>query len=91
MAKQIPGKEEFHETIRYYKNQLELHNVELILNKRVSRNDLEQSDFEEIIIATGITPRTPNIKGINHRKVVSYLDVLKHKKQVGKRVAVIGA
>ena len=91
MAKQIPGKEEFHETIRYYKNQLELHNVELILNKRVSRNDLEQSDFEEIIIATGITPRTPNIKGINHRKVVSYLDVLKHKKQVGERVAVIGA
>ena len=91
MAKQIPGKEEFHETIRYYKNQLELHNVELILNKRVSRNDLEKSDFEEIIIATGITPRTPNIKGINHRKVVSYLDVLKHKKQVGKRVAVIGA
>ena len=61
MAKQIPGKEEFHETIRYYKNQLKLHNVELILNKRVSKSDLEKSDFEEIIIATGITPRTPNI------------------------------
>ncbi|MGB1168873.1 MAG: FAD-dependent oxidoreductase [Flavobacteriaceae bacterium] len=91
MAKQIPGKEEFHETIRYYKNQLKLHNVELILNKRVSKSDLEKSDFEEIIIATGITPRTPNIKGINHNKVVSYLDVLKHKKQVGKRVAIIGA
>lgn len=91
MAKQIPGKEEFYETIRYYKNQLELHNVELILNKRVVKSDLEQSDFEEIIIATGISPRTPNIEGINHSKVVSYLDVLKHKKQVGKRVAVIGA
>ena len=91
MAKQIPGKEEFYETIRYYKNQLGLHNVELILNKRVSRSDLEKSDFEEIIIATGITPRTPNIKGVNHEKVVNYLDVLKHKKQVGKRVAIIGA
>lgn len=91
MAKQIPGKEEFYETIRYYKNQLKLHNVELILNKRVVKSDLEQSDFEEIIIATGISPRTPNIEGINHSKVVSYLDVLKHKKQVGKRVAVIGA
>ncbi len=91
MAKQIPGKEEFYETIRYYKNQLKLHNVELILNKRVVKSDLEQSDFEEIIIATGISPRTPNIEGIDHSKVVSYLDVLKHKKQVGKRVAVIGA
>jgi len=91
MAKQIPGKEEFYETIRYYKNQLKLHNVELILNKRVVKSDLEQSDFEEIIIATGIWPRTPNIEGIDHSKVVSYLDVLKHKKQVGKRVAVIGA
>ena len=91
MAKQIPGKEEFYETIRYYKKQLALHNVELILNKRVSGSDLEQSDFEEIIIATGITPRTPDIKGINHSKVVSYIDVLKHKKQIGKRVAVIGA
>ena len=91
MAKQIPGKEEFYETIRYYKNQLELHNVKLILNKRVAKSDLEHSDFEEIIIATGISPRTPNIEGIDHSKVVSYLDVLKHKKQVGKRVAVIGA
>ena len=91
MAKQIPGKEEFYETIRYYKKQLKLHNVKLILNKRVVKSDLEHSDFEEIIIATGISPRTPNIEGIYHSKVVSYLDVLKHKKQVGKRVAVIGA
>ena len=91
MAKQIPGKEEFYETIRYYKKQLKLHNVKLILNKRVAKSDLEHSDFEEIIIATGISPRTPNIEGIDHSKVVSYLDVLKHKKQVGKRVAVIGA
>ncbi len=91
IAKQIPGKEEFHETIRYYKKQLELHNVTVILNKKVSEDDLKNSDFEEIIIATGITPRTPKIEGIDHKKVVSYIDVLKHKKPVGKRVAVIGA
>ena len=91
IAKQIPGKEEFHETIRYYKKQLELHNVTVILNKKVSEDDLKNSDFEEIVVATGITPRTPKIEGIDHKKVVSYIDVLKHKKPVGKRVAVIGA
>jgi len=91
IAKQIPGKEEFHETIRYYKKQIELHNVKVILNTKVSEDDLKKSDFEEIIIATGILPRTPKIEGISHKKVVSYIDVLKHKKPVGKRVAVIGA
>jgi len=80
IAKQIPGKEEFHETIRYYKKQLELHNVTVILNKKVSEDDLKDSDFEEIVVATGITPRTPKIEGIDHKKVVSYIDVLKHKK-----------
>jgi 2,4-dienoyl-CoA reductase (NADPH2) len=91
IAKQIPGKEEFYETIRYFNKQIELHNVQLELNKRVSADELAQSDFEEIILATGIKPRTPKIEGIEHQKVLSYLDVLKHKKPVGKRVAVIGA
>ena len=91
IAKQIPGKEEFYETIRYFNKQIELHNVEVKLNTRVSEDDLKNSDFEEIIIATGIKPRTPKIEGIEHEKVLSYLDVLKHKKPVGKRVAVIGA
>ena len=91
MAKQIPGKEEFYETIRYFNKQLELHNVDVQLNKRVSAKDLEGDDFDEIIIATGIKPRIPNINGIEHRKVLSYLDVLKDKKPIGKRVAIIGA
>ena len=91
MAKQIPGKEEFYETIRYFNKQLELHNVNVQLNTRVSAKDLEDDDFDEIIIATGIKPRIPNINGIEHHKVLSYLDVLKYKKPIGKRVAIIGA
>ena len=91
MAKQIPGKEEFYETFRFFNKQLELHNVDVQLNKRVSAKDLEGNDFDEIIIATGIKPRIPNINGIEHHKVLSYLDVLKDKKPIGKRVAIIGA
>ncbi len=91
IAKQIPGKEEFYETIRYFNKQIELHNVDLQLNTRVSLDDLKSSDFDEIVLATGIKPRELTIEGINHEKVLSYIDVLKDKKPVGKRVAVIGA
>ncbi|QMU63099.1 MAG: SidA/IucD/PvdA family monooxygenase [Flavobacteriaceae bacterium] len=91
IARQIPGKEEFYETIRYFKKQIALHHVILKLHTKVSAEDLQKSDFEEIIIATGIKPRMPKIDGIDHEKVLSYLDVLKDKKPVGKRVAVIGA
>jgi 2,4-dienoyl-CoA reductase (NADPH2) len=91
MAKQIPGKEEFYETIRYFNKQIELHKVDVKLNTKVLVEDLENSDFDEIVLATGIKPRALKIKGINHPKVLSYIDVLKHKKEVGKRVAVIGA
>ncbi len=91
IAKQIPGKEEFYETLRYFKKQIEIHNVTLKLNTRVSVDDLKEADFDEVVIATGIQPRALNIPGINHPKVLSYLDVLKHKKDVGKKVAIIGA
>ncbi len=91
IAKQIPGKEEFYETLRYFKKQIELHNVILKLNTRVSAEDLAIEGFNEIILATGIVPRTPRIKGVEHEKVLNYIDVLKLKKPVGKRVAVIGA
>jgi 2,4-dienoyl-CoA reductase (NADPH2) len=91
MAKQIPGKEEFYETIRYFNKQIELQKVTLKLNTRVSADDLLKFDFDEIIIATGILPRNLKIEGIDNKKVLSYIDVLKHKKPVGKRVAVIGA
>lgn len=91
IAKQIPGKEEFYETIRYFKRQLELHHVTVKLNKRVSIDELANGNFDEVILATGIQPRMPKIDGIEHQKVLSYIDVLKFKKPVGKRVAVIGA
>jgi 2,4-dienoyl-CoA reductase (NADPH2) len=91
IAKQIPGKEEFYETLRYFNKQIELHKVTVKLNTRVSTEDLLKSDFEEIVIATGIKPRELKIEGIQHQKVLSYIDVLNHKKPVGKRVAVIGA
>jgi 2,4-dienoyl-CoA reductase (NADPH2) len=91
IANQIPGKEEFSETMRYYSRQIELTGVTLKLNTRVNVEDLNNSDFDEVILATGIVPRTPPIKGIDHPKVLNYIDVLKDKKEVGKRVAVIGA
>ncbi|MEH6759544.1 MAG: NADPH-dependent 2,4-dienoyl-CoA reductase [Maribacter arcticus] len=91
MAKQIPGKEEFYETIRYFNTQIALHKVTVKLNSRVKAEDLQNEGFDEVILATGIQPRTPKIAGIGHPKVVNYIDVLKLKKPVGKRVAVIGA
>ncbi|MBD0776403.1 NADPH-dependent 2,4-dienoyl-CoA reductase [Maribacter sp. ANRC-HE7] len=91
LAKQIPGKEEFYETIRYFNKQLELHKVTVKLNTRVTAEDLQNGNFDEIIVATGIKPRTPKIEGVDHPKVLNYIDVLKLKKPVGKRVAVIGA
>lgn len=91
MAKQIPGKEEFFETIRYFNKQLELHQVTVKLNTRVEIEDLKNGNFDEVILATGIVPRVPKIEGIDHPKVLSYIDVLKLKKPVGKRVAIIGA
>ncbi len=91
IAKQVPGKEEFYETIRYFGVQLALLGVEQKLNTRVTAKMLNESDFDEVILATGIQPRQLEIEGIEHAKVLSYVDVLKHKAAVGKKVAVIGA
>ncbi|GGW95016.1 FAD-dependent oxidoreductase [Alteromonas halophila] len=92
IAKQIPGKEEFYETLRYFKRQIELHdNITLKLNTRVDAGMLNEAGFDEVLVATGIRPRTPEIEGIDHPSVLSYLDVLRDKKPVGKSVAIIGA
>jgi 2,4-dienoyl-CoA reductase (NADPH2) len=89
LAKQIPGKEEFFETLRYFAKQLARLNVTIKLNNLATVEDLV--DFDEVIIATGITPRTPDIDGIDHPKVVSYVEVLNKSKTIGKSVALIGA
>ncbi|HRH29895.1 MAG TPA: FAD-dependent oxidoreductase, partial [Aquabacterium sp.] len=91
IAKQIPGKEEFYETLRYYRKQIELTGVKARFNTRVGVEELVQGGFDEILLATGVSPRTPAIDGVDHPKVLSYLDVLRDKKPVGKTVAVIGA
>lgn len=91
IAKKIPGKEEFHETLRYFRRQLELSTVTLRLGATVSADDLIRGGFDEIVLATGIKPRVPDIEGIGHAKVMNYLDVLRDEKPVGRSVAVIGA
>jgi 2,4-dienoyl-CoA reductase (NADPH2) len=89
IAKQIPGKEEFYETLRYYRRMLRLTGVEIRLNQYVTAPMLD--DYEEVILACGIEPRMPLIDGITHPKVLSYVDVLRDKAPVGDRVAIIGA
>ena len=91
IAMQIPGKEEFAETIRYFRRQIDLLGVTLKLGQRVSHEELLAGGYDDVIVATGIKVRRPPIEGIEHPKVLSYLDVLLHKAPVGKRVAIIGA
>ena len=91
LAKQIPGKEEFYETLRYYAKMIEVHGVTLRLNERVDTDALKSEGFDEIAIATGITPRVPEMPGIDHAKAVSYVDVIKGRAEVGKNVAIMGA
>ena len=89
MAKRIPGKEEFYEALKYYGRQLELKNVKLRLNTVCDAGMLK--GFDEVILATGVTARTPEIEGVDNEKVLSYIDVLRSNAQVGSKVAVIGA
>jgi 2,4-dienoyl-CoA reductase (NADPH2) len=103
MAKRIPGKEEFHETIRYFRVQLEklqqAGKLELKLGTEITYGDMERKScdgmagrrIDKWIIATGVDPRVPDIPGLDHPNVLSYIDVLRHNVEVGKKVAVIGA
>ena len=91
MAKVIPGKEEYAQTIRYYGVMIKKHGVNLHLNTKATKANLSAGKYDEIILATGVTPRRMEIEGINHAKVLDYAEVLYHKKPVGKRVAIIGA
>ena len=89
MAKTIPGKEEFHETIRYYQKQIELTGVNVKLNTTVESSML--NGYDEVIVATGVVPRNPRIPGQDNKRVLSYIDVLRHKVPVGEKVVIIGA
>lgn len=91
MANQIPGKEEFNETIRYFDKQLQLAGVKTRFNSKATAGDLLREKFDEVVLATGVTPRKPDIEGIDSPNVLSYVDVLLHKKPVGRRIAIIGA
>ena len=91
MAKRIPGKEEFVETLRYFNRLIELHDVDVRLGGRVDEAELAAGEFDEIVVATGVSPRDPKIEGQDNPIVLNYLDVLKGNKPVGNRVAVIGA
>jgi len=93
MAKRVPGKEEFYETLRYFGVELKKRGVKVRLNHPISKATMRDNEerFDAWILATGVHPRTPPIPGIGHPKVLSYIDVLKHKVPVGERVAIIGA
>lgn len=91
LAKRIPGKEEFHETLRYFRKMVELHGVDLRLNTMVSAESIKAMGFDEVVVATGIEPRMPALDGIGHSSVVSYIDAILGKRPIGKRVAVMGA
>ena len=91
LANQIPGKEEFNETLRYYEKQIALTKVKCRLNVKATAGSLLEEKFDAVILATGVTPRKPKIEGIDGPNVLSYVDVLQHKKPVGRRVAIVGA
>jgi 2,4-dienoyl-CoA reductase (NADPH2) len=91
LARRIPGKEEFAETIRYYVRQLELTGVKVHLNHQATAAELAEGGYDDIVLATGVTPRTPDIPGLDRTNVHTYADVITGRVQVGARVAVIGA
>ncbi|MDH6121190.1 NADPH-dependent 2,4-dienoyl-CoA reductase [Kitasatospora sp. GAS204B] len=91
IARRIPGKEEFNETLRYYRHQLTERQVELRLGTLVTAESLAAEGFDEVVLATGVTPRTPEIEGSDHPSVLDYLDVLRDQAPVGERVAIVGA
>ncbi|MFE7192253.1 FAD-dependent oxidoreductase [Kitasatospora sp. NPDC057541] len=94
IARRIPGKEEFAETLRYYRHRLDALGVDLRLGARVEAGPLAAEGFDEVVLATGVTPRTPDpadLPGVDHPSVLGYLDVLRDGAAVGERVAILGA
>lgn len=90
-AKQIPGKEEFYETLRYFSRRLETLGIQPRLNTKVDAETLAAGGYDAVILATGVEPRTPQFPGVDHPSVLGYLDVLRDHHPVGEKVAIIGA
>jgi 2,4-dienoyl-CoA reductase (NADPH2) len=91
LARRIPGKEEFNETLRYFRKRIEVLGITLKLNTPVDVALLKAGGYDEVIVATGIEPRVPQLDGIDHPKVVGYIDAILGRKPIGKRVAIMGA
>ena len=91
LARRIPGKEEFNETLRYYRRMIDVHGITLRLNTAVDAALLREQGFDDVVVATGIVPRRPAIDGIDHAKVVPYIDAILGRKPIGARVAILGA
>ncbi len=91
VARRVPGKQEFDETLRYFRNRLREFGVEVRLGAAVTVEGLKDGAYDEVVVATGVTPRVPEIEGVGHRSVVGYLEVLRGEVEVGERVAVLGA
>jgi len=91
LAKLVPGKEEFSETLRYFRRMIDKHGITLRLNTRVDADALAAAGHDEVIVATGIRPRVPDLSGIDHPKAVGYIDVIQGRRAVGRRVAIMGA
>jgi len=91
LAKRIPGKEEFYETIRYFQKQLELTGVQVFLGQKANAASLLEANFDEVIISTGITPRDIDIPGHDHPKVASYTEIITGQRKAGQSVAIVGS
>ncbi len=91
VAKTIPGKDEFYESIRYFADRVHVTGVDLQLNTSVIAQDLRDGGYDHVVLATGVVPRVPDIPGVDHPSVVGYLDVLRNAVPVGTRVAILGA
>ena len=90
-AREVPGKEDFHDTLRYFARRVEITGVELRLNTRADAAGLANEDFDEFVVSSGVSARVPAIDGITHEKVITYPELLSGAREAGKRVAVIGA
>jgi 2,4-dienoyl-CoA reductase (NADPH2) len=91
LAKRIPGKEEFAETLRYFRRRIDVTGVKLKVSHRATAAELAAGGYDHVALATGILPRRPDIPGIDHPKVASYIDVIEGRREVGRRVAIVGA